>query len=174
MNSSRYQSNIIKSKAVIMYILRAQERNSLALVYRLPAKGSAPSSKFPSQPSHSHGLPAMSNPEGHIAFFYRINQFLFLNHTLFNKPYLLIFHSFQQLRCRFILRILRDELSPNCKVQDGLSELLDVFGAGGEAWEVVEIEAGAVFKAKALIISIINLAIVQPMQCRRDKHVTPP
>ena len=45
---------------------------------------------------------------------------------------------------RFVVRILRDELAADGEVEDGLAELLDVLGAGGEAREVAEVEAGVV------------------------------
>jgi len=35
---------------------------------------------------------------------------------------------------------LGDEFAADCEVEDGLPELLDVFGAGGEAREVIKIE----------------------------------
>jgi hypothetical protein len=34
-----------------------------------------------------------------------------------------------------------DEVTANCKVEDGLAELRDLLGAGGEAREVAEVEA---------------------------------
>jgi hypothetical protein len=37
---------------------------------------------------------------------------------------------------------LGDEAATDGEVEDGLAKLLDVFGAGGEAREVVEVKAG--------------------------------
>ena len=48
----------------------------------------------------------------------------------------------EQFGCRFVVRILRDEFATDGEVEDGLAELLDVFGARGEAREVAEMKAG--------------------------------
>ena len=53
------------------------------------------------------------------------------------------------MRCRLIVRVLWDKFAADGEVEDGLAELVDVFGAGGEAREVVEVEAGAVFEGGA-------------------------
>ena len=41
-----------------------------------------------------------------------------------------------------LLRVLRHELAADGEVEDGLAEVLDLVGAGGEGGEVVEGEAG--------------------------------
>jgi hypothetical protein len=51
-----------------------------------------------------------------------------------------------------------DEFAADGEVEDGLAELLDVFGAGGEAREVVEIEAGVLAKLFAAC------AVIQAVQ----------
>src|SRR3990170_8130756 len=61
---------------------------------------------------------------------------------LFYQPRLLRLNPFQQFRRRFILGVLRDEFAADGKIQDGLPELLDVFGARGEAREMAKMEAG--------------------------------
>jgi hypothetical protein len=45
---------------------------------------------------------------------------------------------------RLVIAVLGDKPAADGEVEDGLAELLDVLGAGGEAWEVAEVEAGAV------------------------------
>ena len=52
--------------------------------------------------------------------------------------------SVQYCDGRFVHWVLRDEFAADGEVEDGLAQLLDVFGAGGEAREVVEVKAGGV------------------------------
>ena len=55
---------------------------------------------------------------------------------------------------------LGDEMAADGEVEDGLAELLDVLGAGGEAREVAEVEAGVL--AEGLRVG----ALVQALQGR--------
>ena len=64
----------------------------------------------------------------------------------------------QKLRSGFVIRILGYEFAADGEVEDGLAELLDVFGARGEAREVAEMEAGVL----AELVGIC--AVVQSMQ----------
>ncbi len=66
--------------------------------------------------------------------------------------------TLEQFGCRFVVRILRDEFAADGEVEDGLAELLDVFGARGEAREVAEVKAG-------VLAELVGIrAVVQSMR----------
>ena len=54
------------------------------------------------------------------------------DYLLGNQPILFFLNSLQQLGCRFILWILRDQLAPDCQVQDQFTEFLDAIGRIGK------------------------------------------
>ena len=62
--------------------------------------------------------------------------------TRLDQSRLLLGYPLQHFRCWFILRVLRHEFAADGEVEDGLAELLDLVGAGGEGGEGVEGEAG--------------------------------
>ena len=77
------------------------------------------------------------------------------------------YQTFQKLAHRFIVRILRDEFAADGEVEDGLAELLDVFGARGEAREMMEVKAG-------VLAELVGIrAVVQSMQGRRRQLIPP-
>ena len=49
-----------------------------------------------------------------------------------------------------------------------------MFGAGGEAWEMVEVKAGAFFEGGAGAGFRDGVTIIQSVQGRRPQPVTPP
>ena len=49
-----------------------------------------------------------------------------------------IFHFSQQHRCRFIIRVLRDQLALDGQLQDHFPKLLDTIGCIGQQLKVVE------------------------------------
>ena len=55
---------------------------------------------------------------------------------------------FNNVRCRFVVWVLWDELAADGEVEDGLAEGFDLVGAGGERGEVVEGEGGVILKCR--------------------------
>jgi len=66
---------------------------------------------------------------------------------------------------------LGDEFAADGEVEDGLAELLDVFGAGGEAGEMVDVETGV--GAEEFGVGGVG-GLVQSMQGRRRQAIPPP
>ena len=67
---------------------------------------------------------------------------LLLDRPFLHQPSLLDLNPLQQLHCRLIIGVLRHKSSTHRQVEDGLTQLLDVLDAGGEAREVVKVKAG--------------------------------
>jgi hypothetical protein len=48
---------------------------------------------------------------------------------------------FEQITRGLVTRVLRNEFPTDGEVEDGLAELLDVFGSSGETLEMIEVES---------------------------------
>jgi hypothetical protein len=82
--------------------------------------------------------------------------------------------EFQQFCRRFIPADLRNKFASDGETENGLTELLNVFEAGGEARKVLSVEVGDLFKGEMSARLCTELAVVQAVESRRHQSISSP